>query len=132
MALQLLRLTKHFGNLTAGDVGGYTPDAAAHIIKNQGGLLIGDHSVSSWTKIWQEARAKAGFRFVGRDLNLKGEEWPDDVLRHTFATYWLTRHPDRNRLADQMGNSVAVISRHYRRAVPKAEGEAFWAIFKTA
>jgi hypothetical protein len=41
MALQLLRLTKHFGNLTAGEVGGYTPDAAAHIIKNQGGLLIG-------------------------------------------------------------------------------------------
>jgi len=97
--------------------------------QRKGGLLIGDHSVSSWTKIWQEARAKAGFRFVGRDLNLKGEEWPDDVLRHTFATYWLTRHTDRNRLADQMGNSVAVINRHYRRAVPKAEGEAFWATF---
>ena len=41
MPLQLLRLTKHFGNLNAGEVGGFTADTAAHIIKNQGGVLIG-------------------------------------------------------------------------------------------
>jgi hypothetical protein len=39
--LQLIRLTKHYGNLNSGEVGGYSPDAAAHIIKSQGGVLIG-------------------------------------------------------------------------------------------
>jgi hypothetical protein len=39
--LQLIRLTKHFNNLAAGEVGGFTADTAAHIIKFGGGVLIG-------------------------------------------------------------------------------------------
>lgn len=109
------------------------PEALALLTphRRKGGLIIGDQSVSSWTNVWKDARGRAGFRF-GSGKSAKGGKWPADVLRHTFATYWLTRNADRNKLADQMGNSVAVINRHYRRAVPKAEGEAFWAIFNTA
>lgn len=42
MKLKLLRLTKHFGNNTAGEVVGLTTDAAEHVLKQQGGTLIGD------------------------------------------------------------------------------------------
>lgn len=40
--LKLLRLTKHFGNLNAGEVASFTPETATHILRNQGGELIGD------------------------------------------------------------------------------------------
>lgn len=40
--LKLLRLTKHFGSNTAGEVAGFSPETAGHILKNQGGELIGD------------------------------------------------------------------------------------------
>lgn len=40
--LKLLRLTKHYGANTAGEIASFTPDTAAHIVKNQGGELIGD------------------------------------------------------------------------------------------
>jgi len=91
----------------------------------QTGPIIGP-SLFLWTKLWQDVRAVAGWRFVGRKLNVKGKEWPDDVLRHTYATYWLARHNDRQRLVELMGNSAKVVATHYRRAVPKAETTAFW------
>lgn len=40
--IKLIRLTKHFGSNTAGSVCGFTPETAAHILKHQGGELIGD------------------------------------------------------------------------------------------
>lgn len=39
---KLLHLTKHFGNLNAGEVASFTPDTAAHILRHQGAKLIGD------------------------------------------------------------------------------------------
>lgn len=42
MNLKLLRLTKHFGNNNAGEVASFTPDTAAHIVKHNGGEVIGD------------------------------------------------------------------------------------------
>ena len=93
------------------------------------GRIIGDVSISKWTQIWQDARGAAGWRFAGRSINMKkGQNWPDDVLRHTFATYWLARHNDVMRLCADMGNSPRVVGKHYRRAVPKGEVAAFWKI----
>lgn len=40
--LKVIRLTKHFGANVAGEVCGFTPDTAAHIMRSQGGELIGD------------------------------------------------------------------------------------------
>lgn len=40
--LKVIRLSKHFGNNTAGEVCGFSADTAAHIMRNQGGELIGD------------------------------------------------------------------------------------------
>ena len=42
MKLKLLRLTKHFGSNVAGEVVGLSPATADHVLKNQGGTLIGD------------------------------------------------------------------------------------------
>jgi len=103
------------------------PEAVALLrpYAKRSGPLIGP-SLFLWTKLWQDIRAGAGYKFIGRKLNVRGKEWPDDVLRHTYATYWLARHQDRSRLVELMGNSAKVVATHYRRAVPAAEAKAFW------
>lgn len=54
--------------------------------------------------------------------------WPPDILRHAFATHWLAVFKDENELAQEMGNSPAVIHRHYRGLATEGEGRAYWAI----
>jgi|GEM_PF-2286948 len=49
-------------------------------------------------------------------------------FRHAFATYRGAIIRDSGRLADEMGNSAAVIARHYRDAKLEAEAQAFFAI----
>lgn len=55
-------------------------------------------------------------------------EWPQDVLRHTAASYWLAVEPDVPRLALELGNSPAMIFRHYRELVRREDAERFWTI----
>jgi hypothetical protein len=52
--------------------------------------------------------------------------WPKDVLRHCFGSYWLAVHRDRAHLAELMGNSLAVIKVHYRRAIPPSVAKEYW------
>jgi integrase len=70
-------------------------------------------------------RAAAGFSVRGN----KGEPWPADVLRHSFASCWLAIHGNRPALAELMGNSATIIGKHYRRPVPRVEADAWFAIW---
>jgi len=54
--------------------------------------------------------------------------WPQDVLRHTATSYWLAVEPDAARLALELGNSPAMIFRHYRELVRREEAERFWGL----
>ncbi len=54
--------------------------------------------------------------------------WPKDVLRHSYASYTLPLDPDVHTLAAKMGNSVAVIHKHYRRPVRAELAHEFWNI----
>jgi integrase len=60
--------------------------------------------------------------------NEESKPWPINVLRHTFGSYWLPVYQDRARLAEEMGNSVDVIKRFYKRAIPRQTAEEFWKI----
>jgi integrase len=79
------------------------------------GRIVG----TNFTKHWKAVRQTAGY-------NKESNPWPIDVLRHTFGTYWLAIHQDRPRLGEEMGNSVEVIKRFYRRAIARQTAEAFW------
>ena len=57
-----------------------------------------------------------------------GEPWPHDVLRHTFGSSWLAIHKNRPLLAEIMGNSVAIITRHYKRTLSPAQAQALFDI----
>jgi integrase len=70
---------------------------------------------------WLSFRSRCGYN--------KSNPWPVDILRHTYGSYWLATHQDRAHLAEQMGNSVNIIKRHYRRAIPLSVAESFWQLF---
>jgi hypothetical protein len=57
-----------------------------------------------------------------------GVQWKQNALRHSFGSYRLPALNDAPKLALEMGNSPAMIFRHYRELVKPAEAEKFWAI----
>jgi integrase len=79
------------------------------------GKIVGTNFVADWKTV----RERAGY-------NPASNPWPIDGLRHSYGSYWLATRQDRARLAEEMGNSIAVIKRFYKRAIPRAQAEAFW------
>ncbi len=56
-------------------------------------------------------------------------QWPQDGLRHSYASYHLAHFKNINELATQMGHTdTKLIFRHYRSVVSKDEAANFWKI----
>ena len=57
------------------------------------------------------------------------EEWHQDVMRHSYASYWLAKNTDINKLTLYMGHETTkMLWKHYHKAVKKTEADAFWKI----
>jgi integrase len=105
------------------------PNALAwlHPLRQTGGKIM--PSGRATLEHLQAARNAAGFGAPRHctpqnSLNV----WPSNALRHTYASYALAKWPDAAALALEMGNSPAVILRHYRSLVKPAAAAAFWKI----
>jgi integrase len=61
---------------------------------------------------------------------IKIEEWPQDLLRHTFGSYHLEKHKDAPGTAYEMGHrgNPKMLYAHYRDLVTPEDAEAFWKI----
>jgi integrase len=69
-------------------------------------------------KTFEKARATAGIM-----------EWPDNALRHSFASYHLAHFKDSAALALEMGHTdSSMIFEHYRELVRPREAERYWNI----
>jgi integrase len=68
-------------------------------------------------------------RLMERFRKQLGFKLPQNVLRHTYATYWQSRNKNYSTLADNLGNTEEVASRHYVRMVSKADAEQFWSLY---
>jgi len=55
-------------------------------------------------------------------------EWPQNALRHSFASYHYGKYRNENETAALMGNSPQMIFAHYRQLVRPAESNAFFRI----
>ena len=53
-------------------------------------------------------------------------EWPQDLLRHTAASYLLTLIQDAGKVATRIGNSVKVLNAHYLNPPSATDCAAFW------
>ena len=87
--------------------------------RKSSGRVVGDN----FRKEWESVK-----RAVGYDPAQEETRWVTDILRHTYASYWLGIHQNRAHLAELMGNSVEVIKRHYRRPIAEADARCFWAL----
>lgn len=60
----------------------------------------------------------------------KQPPWPQDGLRHTFASYAVAEFEDPGKVALWMGHNgnPTMLHRHYRGLVTKAEAKKFWAL----
>ena len=65
----------------------------------------------------QQATAKAA-----------GVPWKRNAMRHSFASYSIALCNDAGRVAGELGNSAAVVHKHYRELVKPADAERWFAV----
>jgi integrase len=54
--------------------------------------------------------------------------WKSNALRHSYASYRFAQTSDAGRVAGELGNSAAVIFRHYNKLVTPAEAEEWFKV----
>ncbi len=95
-------------------------------IENRTGVIA---PASSFRRRFNTVRPVAGFRTW---QSPKGDIWHHDVLRHTYGSCWLAIHQNRPLLAEHMGNSVRIITKHYKRMVSRGQAEAWFNVIPLA
>ena len=77
-------------------------------------------------------RIAVGYKYkkLGLDeyFNPQGQEWVEDVMRHSYGSYYLSVKKDYGHVAMQMGNSIPVVKKHYKRLVTKEQAAGYWNI----
>lgn len=58
----------------------------------------------------------------------KAVKWKANALRHSYASYRFAQTADAGRVAGELGNSAAVVHRHYRELVKPADAERWFAV----
>lgn len=54
--------------------------------------------------------------------------WPHNAIRHSFGSYYFGRTKNENATASEMGNSPAMVYKHYRELVKPADVVQYWNI----
>jgi integrase len=56
-------------------------------------------------------------------------DWTQDVMRHSYASYWLAQHEDINRLTLHMGHeNPDMLWKHYHKASKRKDAARYWRI----
>jgi len=75
---------------------------------------------SNFRRQWRSLLKAAGYNAANR--------WPQDSMRHTAASMLLAIKRNRALVAEELGTSVEVLRRHYRRPILRADADAFWSL----
>jgi integrase len=78
----------------------------------------------------------AGFGEPGTETKEEKKEgvkfrrpFPDNGLRHSYATYWLAKYQDSGKLSLHLGHTNSrIVFDHYRAPVPAEDAAAYWNI----
>jgi integrase len=57
-----------------------------------------------------------------------GLKWKHNASRHSYGSYRMAEIKNAYHVAEEMGNTPAMVKKHYFQAVTKAEAAKFWAI----
>lgn len=85
-----------------------------------------------WLQLARKLKSKLPIRYSVRRSFLrrirqllKLKKWPQDVFRHTAASYLLAYHQDAGKVAAFLGNSAGTLLRDYKALVFKEDAEKF-------
>jgi len=117
------------------EVGEEHVEVKAHKAKTRQRRLV---PISPQLHAWLETSRKVGgklpavnyadkLKLVLDEAGLR-KEWPQNALRHSFASYYFAQTKNENETAARMGNSPQMVFQHYRELVRPADAEAFFAI----
>ncbi|MEI8289588.1 MAG: hypothetical protein WCH99_08940 [Verrucomicrobiota bacterium] len=56
------------------------------------------------------------------------DKWPQDILRHTAASFLIALHNDTAKIARELGNSPNILLTHYVVPVTKEDCKKFWTL----
>lgn len=119
-------------NLEHGTV---TVDASASKVRRRRVIHLQPAAIA-WMKAAKQAGADLdGLTRIGRRRFLKRlrkamgfQRWPQDIMRHSCASYWIAQVQDAGKVALALGNSAGILLRHYRELVNRDVADAFWNI----
>ena len=84
--------------------------------------LRGEVTPLNYRKLLDAARESAGI-----------EQWPNNALRHSFASYHLAKFNDAAALALELGHTNSnLVFQHYRQLVKPKQAERYWEIAPAA
>jgi hypothetical protein len=110
----------------------HTPKEVSKMAEDRDGPLL--QNVKEWLKPFQKF---VGPLYPGKRFDLElakiaqraGVKYPHNGFRHSFITYRLLVTGNPAQVADEAGNSIATIEKHYRkRGVEKAAARAWFKI----
>jgi len=92
----------------------------APYVECQGKVWAGD-SITFTNRERQTAAATAD-----KEMGLKPVKWKHNGLRHSYASYRFGIVGDAGRVAGELGNSAAVVHKHYRELVKPTDAEKWF------
>ena len=96
---------------------------------NESGPIVGGISSMTWKRHFNAIRMDAGLIPNPKDERPADHRiWDQDIMRHSFASYWLATCKNAPPLSEIMGNSVPIIRKHYENTVLEDVATGFWAI----
>ncbi len=117
------------------EIGGEFIEVKAHKAKTRRRRLV---PVSAHLRAWLDCTRAIGGKLPAVNYADKFKRaldksrlragWPQNALRHSFASYHYARHRNENETAALMGNSPQMVFAHYRELVRPAEADAFFGI----
>lgn len=78
-------------------------------------------------KVWPR-NEREFYKALERTAAAAGVRWKPNGLRHSYASFQFAITGDAGRVAGELGNSVAVVHRHYRELVKPPEAAQWFAI----
>lgn len=96
--------------------------------RRQGSVWPGEHDAFYET---QQETASATAIAADEENDVKAQKavgWKSNALRHSYASYRFAQTGDAGRVAGELGNSAAVVHRHYRELVKPADAERWFSV----
>jgi integrase len=69
---------------------------------------------------------------IEKACEASGIKWKRNALRHSFGSYRMEQVKNAGQVALEMGNSPAVVLKHYHEIVDASDAKAYWSISPTS